>query len=1113
MVSFFKTPVPLLLPHLSSPNAPFVSTDYLQVQHASATSALYFLTALTTMAPGSGDATSRGRRQIDSINQIISTTPIAPPLSERVLTGYTQQHHGPSSRTTRAPSGVPKGSSNTHSISSSTYHHRAKRLSPDHGSRQKLESIGYPKPRQRPVSVAPNQFLRQVSKKHKSNPEGSSSSDVSSRQGRHSTSFPQPSTSSRAPEQVKKFSVGHKISGSAHREPAKRPQGREPTPPKRAASEVAGPPLSSRLHRATGVTEMEDSDTDLGWNTPVVGAQERPTSSTSIPTLQTSSILKKGLASKFNFKKWSSNKKQPADNCDSPMQGISINTVTFDPPKPLPTSFVVAEIYFNGQIYDEQLTRYAARAHEHKPLRLNVQYDGGIPTHVTATPTPATVNGYMKINLDELAEIVISKDPLVAIFRGILTNNTLPNGHFYESVGVKFASNSDLEPLLKIFKMRCKLSMASPSDMATYVDKLGGSRDIMLAKKREAKSIRNAEEKRLEEEAKRAIEAENSKVPSARKEESKVRKSNKDFMSFLTAQAEPCPPSRSLQRALSPVPVSQLKSRSSTPTPAPKLDEAGQDDMEVDEESKMDSTIRPVGATGVTTISASGLGTLTASGRTTRASLAREAKSRNREINYGETYHYKTKDGKQMEITAKDVEQLNDGEYLNDTLISVFLQLEHDNLVEIADEEACKNRYKEDFALSIKDGSRTPARTFYSPLTFSNTQIFSTYFVHKLQQKPKRSPAEIYEDTKKWTSKIDIFSKQCLIIPIVEHTHWYVMILWNLGAAKAWRDREDKPLESTGVNKEVEALEADDETMPAATTPQIKRTRSGAVSLETTPEPNGGLAKSKKYPPLTDDECIWVFCLDSLNIPHKTTSRLVTDYITNEAYHRTGITIPPRIFKYRDLPMPVQGNSWDCGVFLIDFVQVFMSKYTQLLPHMAHLPANKPKAKSLFRRMWSKGNIDLKRRDLIKKLFQLKGIKIPEHYSKVVVGGLRNGMLNVSEAVSKADERAMFGAARNLTSKDEEEAADDDDDDVVITESPMPSPAPSSPAPKQQVEQPTEPPVESPAGLQLELPLELPLEKSVSPPAYVDSDPISLHRRNLKAVISEEKNSKKPSIF
>ncbi|KAG6841694.1 hypothetical protein C0991_007964 [Blastosporella zonata] len=97
-------------------------------------------------------------------------------------------------------------------------------------------------------------------------------------------------------------------------------------------------------------------------------------------------------------------------------------------------------------------------------------------------------------------------------------------------------------------------------------------------------------------------------------------------------------------------------------------------------------------------------------------------------------------------IKNSDYRRLAPGEYLNDTLIEFGLKLWLRRLQES------------------------------NPELASQIHVFSSFFYKKLNNK---NADEGYESVRKWTSKIDIFSKKYIIIPINENLHWYLVIIYQ----------------------------------------------------------------------------------------------------------------------------------------------------------------------------------------------------------------------------------------------------------------------------------------------------------------------------------------------
>ncbi|KAI2623450.1 hypothetical protein GGS21DRAFT_494291 [Xylaria nigripes] len=105
--------------------------------------------------------------------------------------------------------------------------------------------------------------------------------------------------------------------------------------------------------------------------------------------------------------------------------------------------------------------------------------------------------------------------------------------------------------------------------------------------------------------------------------------------------------------------------------------------------------------------------------------------------------------GKSRAIVDKeDIQRLDEGQFLNDNLIIFYL------------------RYLQQ---KLENDKPDLAKRVY----FQNT-----FFFDKL--KPTKTGQGInYDSVKAWTSKVDLFSKDFIIVPINEYAHWYVAIIHN----------------------------------------------------------------------------------------------------------------------------------------------------------------------------------------------------------------------------------------------------------------------------------------------------------------------------------------------
>lgn len=122
-------------------------------------------------------------------------------------------------------------------------------------------------------------------------------------------------------------------------------------------------------------------------------------------------------------------------------------------------------------------------------------------------------------------------------------------------------------------------------------------------------------------------------------------------------------------------------------------------------------------------------------------------------------------DNKSLDITPDDVTRLNEGEFLNDTLINFFLKYFHQ---------------------VVSENDKTLGNSIY---------IFNTFFYEKLSLKRKDESVSNYSKVKTWTSKVDLFKMKYVIVPINYKMHWYLAIIYNLPALLRDKSEGSRPVE------------------------------------------------------------------------------------------------------------------------------------------------------------------------------------------------------------------------------------------------------------------------------------------------------------------------------
>ena len=107
---------------------------------------------------------------------------------------------------------------------------------------------------------------------------------------------------------------------------------------------------------------------------------------------------------------------------------------------------------------------------------------------------------------------------------------------------------------------------------------------------------------------------------------------------------------------------------------------------------------------------------------------------------------------KRITVEWSDLKKLDEGEFLNDNLISFYLRF-----------------------LEQRLGDQKPhvAKKVY---------FFNSYFFATLTNTHKSKKGFNYEGVQKWTRSVDLFTYDYIVVPINEALHWYLAIICNLPA-------------------------------------------------------------------------------------------------------------------------------------------------------------------------------------------------------------------------------------------------------------------------------------------------------------------------------------------
>ncbi|OAL43108.1 hypothetical protein IQ07DRAFT_650386 [Pyrenochaeta sp. DS3sAY3a] len=264
--------------------------------------------------------------------------------------------------------------------------------------------------------------------------------------------------------------------------------------------------------------------------------------------------------------------------------------------------------------------------------------------------------------------------------------------------------------------------------------------------------------------------------------------------------------------------------------------------------------------------------------------------------------------------------------------------------------------------------------------------FFNTYFFTQLTKTNGRNSIN-YAAVERWTSKIDIFTYDYIVVPINEATHWYLAIVCNVsniarkpiieqdgdsaldtqetyvGSSQDLNDKEkDPPTMDPSINLEEEPEETTHADLNLFDEESIRdhRDMTGDVQVEDSqdkdiprspirvPEgtaqiiydaedvPTSILSRLKASPkkrkgkrtftqPKKDPNVPVIIILDSLGATRSSTVRALKDWLAAEGAAKRGMeaVIKENGYYPKASQIPMQENWTDCGVYLLGYVEKF----------------------------------------------------------------------------------------------------------------------------------------------------------------------------------------------
>jgi sentrin-specific protease 7 len=253
-------------------------------------------------------------------------------------------------------------------------------------------------------------------------------------------------------------------------------------------------------------------------------------------------------------------------------------------------------------------------------------------------------------------------------------------------------------------------------------------------------------------------------------------------------------------------------------------------------------------------------------------------------------------------VRKKEIDCLNDGGWLNDSVIQFYLKYLENN------------------------------KLLGSELSY----IFSTFFYVDLTKGANKS-----------TGTVDIFSYNYLIIPVnVTDSHWYLAIIYNPGAALKNHVEVDRskfetacstPAKKVPINSKQDKLHYLD-------SEELKKMIGflDAHENSTATQPVNGFEFIRKEPEKEQEIDLnnpcHIMILDSLvknyDNHHDQAIRVLKDFLQYEARMKKNVTIDTKAINVIKAKVPQQKNNSDCGVFILQFVETFFQdsrKYVDII--------------------------------------------------------------------------------------------------------------------------------------------------------------------------------------
>ncbi|XP_029348866.1 sentrin-specific protease 7 isoform X2 [Echeneis naucrates] len=268
-------------------------------------------------------------------------------------------------------------------------------------------------------------------------------------------------------------------------------------------------------------------------------------------------------------------------------------------------------------------------------------------------------------------------------------------------------------------------------------------------------------------------------------------------------------------------------------------------------------------------------------------------------------------------VTMEDLQCLDSGQFLNDVIIDFYLKYLFHNA-----------------SAAVAERSHIFSSFFYKQLTRrDNASEGGTSDSCQRQRRHQR--------VKTWTRHVDIFQKDFLFVPVNQEAHWYLVVICFPGldepTFEPWTGPDSKvPKSHSGTDESQDQAEVQESKSPNNHSKPFTLNRTDSTDMETEKaqeestkdQPPGQVNCTEKTFQKTDVykmPCILI--MDSLKLSlHERVFKLLRDYLQSEWEVRRGSSrdFGPDQMKSSHCRVPLQDNSSDCGLYLLQYVESFL---------------------------------------------------------------------------------------------------------------------------------------------------------------------------------------------